>query len=89
MKQFLAGVAVAALLGAVPALAQTTTSPAPGTGATATQGTGKSGTSAHQATRKQTPAHRMSSRAKNHQNDDAMTEQLNRQELDRLQRAGG
>jgi hypothetical protein len=90
MKQVLAGVAVAALLCAVPALAQTTTSPAAGTKST-TQGSA-AGTSTPQATaqnktHKRSASHAMSSK-KSHENDDAMTEKLNRQEVERL-KAGG
>jgi hypothetical protein len=101
MRQVFAGVAVAALLCAVPALAQTTAYPAQGTSKSTTQGSSagtdqtQSGTSTHQATAQdKAPRHGAShrtsaSKSKGHESDDAMTEQLNRQEIDRLQKAGG
>lgn len=94
MKQVFASVAAAVLLFGMPAFGQTATPPAAsGAGSAQMQAAPPTQNAPQKKPGHSATAHRGGKMAKgshaSHQSDNAMTEQLNRQELDRLQKAGG
>lgn len=98
MKHVFASVAAAALLFGMAAFGQTATTPgttpgASGAGSTQMQSPPPTQNAPQKKPGHSATAHHGGKLAKgsnaSHQSDNAMTEQLNRQELDRLQKAGG